>query len=325
MKVEEVLNEQHLVELFDSPVSYDFEPVRGGNRLFCDFEVEDQKYRVTFEKRSEKRYWDVEYGFHDSGEDRYVAKPKGDVPPRQAIIVLSTVVKIMDDFLRSQKPNMIWFTGTKDNKLASLYRGMIKSLKPALDKYDYSVEILDGHAIDDFIIMNNRWDRNTETLRETPINELFDKQVDVAQTKSGKKNVWEFTVGDNRYRITLATDSKYHYELDYGKLHGDNTVEFSPTNDQKQAFAVLGTVVNVIVEFLKTNKVASIGFKGNKGAKLGFIYQRMAEKLAPKLKTMGYTIQNYDAGMYEDFFIENNRFDFENDRFYTKKELQDES
>lgn len=166
MKIEEVLNEQHLMELFGRPVPYDVERLRGGDLVVCVFLVDTTNYKVVFDKYSQNSYWDVNYGFYSPSEDRIVTKPKGDVPPKQAMQVLSTVVKIVEDFIRSQKPNMISFTGMQENKLASLYTNMIKALKPKLDQYDYSVQILKGDTIDDFIIMNNRWDLDTGTLRE---------------------------------------------------------------------------------------------------------------------------------------------------------------
>lgn len=324
MKALEILNEQHLVELFGSPVSYDFETLRNGELVVCEFTVGETQYKMAFEKFSPNLYWEVNYGFFAPEEDRIVSKPKGNVSPMDAARVLSTVVKIMSDFIRSKKPNMITFTGRKDVKLASLYKAMIKNLKPKLVALDYSVQVFDGNEIDDFVIMNNRWDRDAGKLKEDQIvNELFGGAgIEVKKVHSGRVNSWEFNVGETRYRLALIESSKYHFELDYGNVDENNSVNFFPTGNQKQAFAVLGTVVKIVLDFIQTHEVASIGFKGNKGERLGDLYIKMAKMLKPKLEQLDFTIQNFDAGMYEDFFIENNKFDFDNNRFYTKKELE---
>jgi hypothetical protein len=312
MRASEILSEEIITELFGSPAKYDFEKSRNGDLIVCYFEINDTKYQMVFDKYSNNSYWDVSYAYHSPSEDRFIAKPKGDMNTNNAVKVLSTVVKIFEDFIRSQKPNIVTFTGQQENKLASLYTNMIKILKPKLASFDYSVQIFPGAAIDDFVVMNNKWDRDAGKLREelmirdneTKIYELF-KPLSVSWYKSNNiDKEARFEVNDIKYffnarQVTFGVD-KNTWIIEYGYNNGSGLDAFKPAGDQPNSkFKVLSIVVSYIVLLIKEVQPEKIYFTGEKEHNLNKLYSGMIRTLTPIIDRLGY----YGTHHNEEFYI----------------------
>lgn len=244
-------------EAFDSSVNYSeinkIPPTLPSNYFkIYNFEVNDTKYKVYFVERDNSSY-EILYGIvSDNPSDRVKFTPTND--QKNPLLVLSTVVKILESFLKKYKPNKILFTGDKYDKLGPLYSKMVNLLKNRLEHLGYFIEKSDTDFNSKFSIIKT----NKETIEEMP-SKLHDLSM-----KNESSNFVEYVEKLDNVVLKISEN------IDLIKEYGSNEYILRINSNNETVYA--SRIENKFLDIgSKTVKFLFQSFAGKKeGAKLNY-------------------------------------------------------
>lgn len=138
-------------ESFNSAVRFN---CRNYDSLYSyDFEVNGKTYESEFsydgEFGTENGDWDFSFGLASDGFRKYNNTGTGD-----QLIVFSTIMNILKDFIDRVGPDRIVFTGSKEDHRDKLYTIMLNRSSNALKSLGYSWKVKDTHLNRSFEIFN---------------------------------------------------------------------------------------------------------------------------------------------------------------------------
>jgi hypothetical protein len=279
-RVYKLLKKKKLTETFDIPVSYDIRK-QIDNLFEVRFKSNNETYCFYAEQTSKDlNYWEIAYGYTES--DRSINyNPKNN---KGSIKVLSTIVDIIKKFISLYSPNLISFTADNKYNLRSLYNKMTTHLIKYFEQFGYHKKEVDLEDSTYFAFIKNSWNMGR-------IDESFDSKTDFKWTDIQKnERTAIFEINNIKYRIQFV-NFKTHWSVYYGDLSKTGYNEEPNGLQGNNAIKVLGTVANIIEEFINDIDPDRIEFSGEKATKLGKLYSSILKHLSPYIRKLGYKIQ----------------------------------
>lgn len=138
----------------------------------------------------------------------------------------------------------------------------------------------------------------------SPLTELFDTRPELPDETNISDEAIEyyFTVDGVRYGVWFEQSTEGHYWLSYGYVNEEEQdLDFTPNsktenpNPPQNARKVLSYVIGYTEQFLKKYKPLNVEFSGSKTDGLSSVYNKMIPILKPRLSSLGYYIDSYDA------------------------------
>lgn len=137
-----------LVESFNSSTEFTDIGASSGSFKRYKFDVNGITYVVQFCYMGGSKRYELIYGnVKDKNDNQTFTvfqtnfKPTND--QKSPLKVLSTVIKILEQFIDEFKPNEIWFTGDKEVKLGPFYTKIVNALEQRLHDRRYDINVTD--------------------------------------------------------------------------------------------------------------------------------------------------------------------------------------
>lgn len=146
----------------------------------------------------------------------------------------------------------------------------------------------------------------------SPLNELFDTKPSLSDDSNISDEAVEyyFTVDGVRYGVWFEQSTEGHYWLSYGYVNDEEQdLDFTPNSKMENptlpqnARKVLSYVIGYTEQFLKQHKPLYIEFSGSKSDGLSSVYKKMITILKPRLSSLGYYIDSYEANSTSTNFV----------------------
>lgn len=164
---------------------------------------------------------------------------------QSSIQVFGTVIKIIEDFIKKNKPAKLVFVGEKADNRVNLYTKLINKFKSELEAENYSVDIANSEKDTKFTISKN-----------TQINELFDSSISTKLNHiEDNKAEGKFSIGDQHYTVefTPVNTGDYGEAIDisfYADGHErEDGFKYGLTDTGNQ-FKVLKAVADLIIHYM---------------------------------------------------------------------------
>ena len=238
------------------------------------------------------------YNIQFTPRGEVTSTPKGG--KENYIKILSTMYKIIVDFIEKEKPTYIGISSldnTGDKNYHTVYNRLTDNnlkLIPGYFRKDSNLQFDSPQGKGRFIVLqrknNTNESKSKEYLKEYKqyvLNELFEKDLPIIDKVS--KNLYIVSNGDDieaKYDIRLEIPERDLWSMNWF---------FTPDNKNKSPEAwkqVTATSFKVLEDWLKTNNPKAIYISGNTGAKTK-LYKMYIDKLQTLLNNR-YKIDNSD-------------------------------
>jgi hypothetical protein len=238
------------------------------------------------------------YNIQFTPRGEVTSTPKGG--KENYIKILSTMYKIIVDFIEKEKPTYIGISSldnTGDKNYHTVYNRLTDNnlkLIPGYFRKDSNLQFDSPQGKGRFIVLqrknNTNESKSKEYLKEYKqyvLNELFEKDLPIIDKIS--KNLYIVSNGDDieaKYDIRLEIPERDLWSMNWF---------FTPDNKNKSPEAwkqVTATSFKVLEDWLKTNNPKAIYISGNTGAKTK-LYKMYIDKLQTLLNNR-YKIDNSD-------------------------------
>jgi hypothetical protein len=238
------------------------------------------------------------YNIQFTPRGEVTSTPKGG--KENYIKILSTMYKIIVDFIEKEKPTYIGISSldnTGDKNYHTVYNRLTDNnlkLIPGYFRKDSNLQFDSPQGKGRFIVLqrknNTNESKSKEYLKEYKqyvLNELFEKDLPIIDKIS--KNLYIVSNGDDieaKYDIRLEIPERDLWSVNWF---------FTPDNKNKSPEAwkqVTATSFKVLEDWLKTNNPKAIYISGNTGAKTK-LYKMYVDKLQTLLNNR-YKIDNSD-------------------------------
>ena len=274
-----IYESESINEVFDDPYKFEFRPwMRGIDHAV--FDAGGDSARVIFQDRKlenkyeEMRAVEISFDVHDQGRRMFSKTSRGG---GREYRIFATVLEATRQYIKKNKPGIIFFTVDRSDRNTSLYVRMIKKMAKKLSRYEHYVadNLIErgqdvvfvytpekSDEVGDFIEAGHEYG----VVYEEPqaINEVFDKPYryktrDRKMGKYGVLSVSKFDAVDQdgegeQVTVQIAkSDSQLNFTADvnfFVKSHG-NSLVYPLASGFGNTGRVFATLMKIVTDFIK--------------------------------------------------------------------------
>ena len=261
---------QEITELFDKPADFELQEVEEGLYRYRS-NIDGNRLSVVILYKSGA--WDVTFMVNKRMD---IVNSNGN-----EVVIFSTVIAILKDFIQRENPEFIEFSATKNEaSRISLYDKMVDRLAKS---HGYKLRKGDNITGIDYELQK----KTTKTSKQD-ITELFDKPKPFNKQKKGKDYVYHADVGGDTLKfISILSNEEWHVMF---SVNGHTDMSDSSSKE----ISIFSTVLAMLRDFVEIQQPDPIKIiaKTSEQSRIK-LYNRLIKKFSA---SSGYKLADIETG-----------------------------